>query len=60
MNSNSKLLYSVKELKAFLPISESAIYAYIDKGEIPCVKIGRRKLVPASYLDEIMKKCVSA
>lgn len=36
-------------------ISKSAIYALVKKGEIPCIRIGSKWLVAASWVEEICK-----
>lgn len=50
MNNDNKLFYSIKELGDILPIGRSTLYAAVNKGTIPCRRIGNRILIPASYL----------
>lgn len=38
-----------------LPMSLSAIYVAIKKGEIPTKRIGKRLLIPGSYLIQLTK-----
>lgn len=53
MENNNKKFYSIQELAELLPISRSALYAAVSEGEIPAKRIGRRILVPSSYLDDL-------
>ena len=38
-----------------LPLSLSSVYAAIENGEIPCKVIGRRKLIPGTYLIKLLQ-----
>lgn len=38
-----------------LPLSLAAVYQAIRRGEIPSQRIGKRILIPASFLDEFAK-----
>lgn len=46
-----KLFYSVKELAELLMVSKSSIYTRIESQEFPCKRIGRRVLIPASFVE---------
>ena len=49
-----KKFYSVKEVAEILGVSRSLVYAKICNGKIPSRRIGRRILIPASYVEEII------
>ena len=49
-----KKFFSVKEVAEILGVSKSLIYAKICNGQIPSRRIGRRILVPASYVEKII------
>jgi Helix-turn-helix domain len=36
-------------------LSRNAVYAAVQRGEIPAIRIGKRLTVPTSYLREILK-----
>lgn len=38
-----------------LPLSLAAVYQAIRRGEIPCQRIGKRILIPASFLKNLNK-----
>lgn len=50
--------YSPKEIitanGGIFPMSLSAVYAAITRGEIPCKAIGTRKFIPGSFLEAYM------
>ncbi|WP_026759972.1 helix-turn-helix domain-containing protein [Selenomonas ruminantium] len=45
---------SVKALAAMVPVSRSLIYDRIAKNKIPCLRIGRRILIPVSYVQKML------
>ncbi|MBR4152003.1 MAG: helix-turn-helix domain-containing protein [Selenomonadaceae bacterium] len=49
-----KKFFSVKEVAEILGVSKSLIYAKICNGQIPSRRIGRRILIPATYVEEIL------
>lgn len=53
MNKQNKLFYSIKELCDIIPLSKSALYSAVDKGTIPCKRIGNRILIPVSYVKQL-------
>ncbi len=46
-----KLFYSVKELAELLLVSKSFIYCKVESKEYPCRRIGKRILIPASFVE---------
>ena len=49
-----KKFFSVKEVAEILGVSKSLVYSKICNGQIPSRRIGRRILIPASYVEEIL------
>ena len=45
-----KTLYTVKEAAKLLPVSEVTLYRHTKNGDIPTTRIGRKVLIPASYI----------
>jgi excisionase family DNA binding protein len=45
---------SVDEVAHVLGISRNHAFRSVERGEIPSVRIGRRVLVPASFLDQLL------
>jgi len=54
VNNDKKYFLSVKELAAILPVSQTLIYERIARKKIPCLRIGRRILIPVSYVQEML------
>ncbi|WP_082162133.1 helix-turn-helix domain-containing protein [Mycolicibacterium chubuense] len=50
-----RLLYSVKEIQSKLSVSRSTLYHLLDEGQLPSVRIGRRRFVTAAALTEFVK-----
>jgi excisionase family DNA binding protein len=50
MDPSDALLISVRQAATRLGIGRDATYALVRNGELPCVRVGRRVLVPASAL----------
>jgi excisionase family DNA binding protein len=49
-----KLTLTVPEAARLLGISRMSAYAAVREGPIPCLKVGRRILVPRSALDRLL------
>ena len=45
---------SVEETAAILQISRSTLYDALRTGEIPCIRVGRRVLVPTARLRDLL------
>ena len=52
-----RLTYTVEEAAELMGLSVSGAYRFVRRGQIPCIRIGRRLLIPRtalqSYLDEV-------
>jgi excisionase family DNA binding protein len=49
-----RLTYSVEEAAKRLGISRNSAYEGVNNGTIPCIVIGRRKLVPRAALGKML------
>ena len=47
-----KLAYSAVELEKLAPISRTHIYRMMDKGEIPVVQLGTRRMIPSWWVQQ--------
>lgn len=50
----SKLAYSVEEARRSLGISRALIYELITSGRLHSVKVGARRIIPASALEDFL------
>jgi excisionase family DNA binding protein len=51
---NRPLTYTVEQVAEMLRISRSTAYRCIDSGEIPCLRLRRRIVVPAAAIDAML------
>lgn len=60
MQISADRFYNVKEIVVanggVVPLSVSAVYTAIKSGEIPATKIGRRLLIPGTYLQKLAEQ----
>lgn len=55
----SKATLSVEEAAEVLGISRGSAYQAVRMGEIPCIKIGKRILVPRVALDKMLEQLLT-
>jgi excisionase family DNA binding protein len=48
-----RLIYSVAEAGALLGISRAFAYELVARGELPVIRLGRRRLVPKATLNAL-------
>ena len=53
-----KVFLSVKEMAAALGLCEGTIWAHMRRGEMPSVKYGRRRLIPAAFLAQLAREAM--
>lgn len=53
---DDKLTLTVPEAAALLGIGKSLAYTAIQRGEIPCIRVGHRLLVPVAALRLMMEQ----
>ena len=51
MKTRERLTYSVREAAELLGLSRNSVYQGCLKGEIPCLKVGSRILIPKAKLE---------
>lgn len=52
--STERVVLTVEETRAQLGLSRGLIYAAIQRGEIPSIRVGRRILIPRAALDHLL------
>ena len=52
----STVLYSIEDVIARTSLGRSKIYELLASGELGSVKVGRRRLIPATSLDEFVER----
>jgi excisionase family DNA binding protein len=53
------LLISVADAAALLGVSDDLVYALVDHGELPCTRLGRRRLVPRRAIDDVVARVMA-
>ncbi len=48
------LVWSVREVAKLLSVSTAHVYALIDSGQLPVLRLGHRKLVPKVALERLL------
>jgi excisionase family DNA binding protein len=51
-------LSTIRQAEQFLASSRSTIYALMDRGELPYVKIGKSRRIPSKALREFAERCL--
>lgn len=59
MAHDTQVALTVAEAAERLRISQVAAYRQIKAGQIPSVRIGRRLLVPAAWIDQLLEDAVA-
>lgn len=54
----SKLVLSIAEAAEALGVSDDLIYELTTRGELPCVRLGRRKVIPAVAIQAVIDGCL--
>ena len=54
--TGAKILYSIRDLTVQLGISRSKLYNLFRSGDLPFLKIGERRLVEASAIDDFINR----
>ena len=52
---NSPTVLTVCEVAKILRLGKISVYQAIEKGEIPCIRIGRRILIPRHALERLLE-----
>jgi excisionase family DNA binding protein len=52
---NSPKVFTVCEVAKILRLGKISVYQAIEKGEIPCIRIGRRILIPRHALERLLE-----
>jgi len=52
--NSEKMILTVKETAQILGLSRNSVYQGVLTGQIPCLKVGKRILVPRKALEELL------
>lgn len=55
-NTNTPAVFTVREVAEILRIGKISAYQAVARGEVPCIRIGRRILIPRHALESILQQ----
>lgn len=53
-----RLVVSIVEAGQSLGISDDLVYELTERGELPCVRLGRRKVIPVRAIEMILERAI--
>lgn len=53
------LVFSVAEAAAALGVSDDLVYELTERGELPCLRFGRRKVIPRRAIELLVESAVA-
>lgn len=53
------LVLSVAEAAAALGVSDDLVYHLMERGELPCLRIGRRKVIPRRAIELLLESVIA-
>jgi excisionase family DNA binding protein len=56
--ANGPTVFTVCEVARILRIGKISVYQAIARGEIPCIRIGRRILIPKNALEQMLSNLI--
>ena len=51
---DNKAVLSISEVAKILNLSRNSAYAGVKRGEIPCIRVGKRLLIPRAALEKML------
>ena len=54
----TKLVLSIAEAAEALGVSDDLIYELTARGELPCLRLGRRKVIPTVAIQAVIDGCL--
>lgn len=54
INVTSKKVYDIPEFAKMMGISRPHAYRLVDRGDVPVISLGRRKVIPGWYVEKLL------
>jgi excisionase family DNA binding protein len=54
-----KLIVSVPEAAELLGVSDDLVYELTERGDLPCIRLGRRKVIPRKAIESLVEQAVT-
>lgn len=59
-SSTGGLVLSIREAAEALGVSDDLVYEMTARGEIPCLHLGRRRVIPRRAVEIMIERCLDA
>lgn len=54
VDAHQRAVFTVREVAKILGVGRNTLYEALRRGELPALRIGRRVLIPAAWLERIL------
>ena len=54
-----KLIVSVPEAAELLGVSDDLVYELTERGDLPCIRLGRRKVIPRRAIESLVEQAIT-
>jgi excisionase family DNA binding protein len=54
-----KLIVSVPEAAELLGVSDDLVYELTERGDLPCIRLGRRKVIPRKAIESLVEHAIT-
>jgi excisionase family DNA binding protein len=52
-------IVSVPEAAGLLGVSDDLVYELTERGDLPCIRLGRRKLIPRTAIEALVERAIT-
>jgi excisionase family DNA binding protein len=59
-NDREDLVLSIRDVAKVLGVSDDLVYELVARGEIPCLRLGRRRLIPRRAVELMIEHSLEA
>jgi len=55
-SGHEELVLSIRDVAKVLGVSDDLVYELVARGDIPCIRLGRRRLIPRRAVDLMIER----
>lgn len=59
-SDREELVLSIRDVAKLLGVSDDLVYELVARGEIPCLRLGRRRLIPRRAVELMIERSLDA
>jgi excisionase family DNA binding protein len=56
--ANEQLVFTVRQAADALGVSDDLVYELTARGDIPCLRLGRRRVIPRRAIEQMLERAV--